>query len=127
MKFYKENGVNPLAGCLPMIPQMIIFFALFYVLRDIAEWKPGPVPKYGLTVPVLESAQKATIFGVHLGDKLLFPHHAGMPLHVSDRDRAHRGGQRHDDVHDRPAELASVVSCRPTWTRTTRWPSPRST
>src|SRR5579875_3141633 len=32
MKFYKENGVNPLAGCLPLIPQMIIFFSLFYVL-----------------------------------------------------------------------------------------------
>src|SRR5216684_1554260 len=28
MKFYKENGVNPLAGCLPMIPQMIVFFAV---------------------------------------------------------------------------------------------------
>ena len=80
MKFYKENGVNPLAGCLPMIPQMIIFFALFYVLREIAEWKPGEVPKYGLTVPVLESAQKATIFGVHLYDKLLFPHTPGMGL-----------------------------------------------
>jgi YidC/Oxa1 family membrane protein insertase len=80
MKFYKENGVNPLAGCLPMIPQMIIFFALFYVLRAIAEWKPGQVPKYGLTVPVLESAQKATIFGVHLYDKLLFPHTPGMGL-----------------------------------------------
>jgi YidC/Oxa1 family membrane protein insertase len=80
MKFYKENGVNPLAGCLPMIPQMIIFFALFYVLRAIAEWKPGQVPKYGLTVPVLESAQKATIFGVHLYDKLLFSHTAGMGL-----------------------------------------------
>ena len=63
-----------------MIPQMIIFFALFYVLRAIAEWKPGQVPKYGLTVPVLESAQKATIFGVHLYDKLLFPHTAGMGL-----------------------------------------------
>jgi len=36
------------------------------------------VPKYGLTVPVLESAQKATIFGVHLYDKLLFPHTPGM-------------------------------------------------
>ena len=60
-----------------MIPQMIIFFALFYVLRAIAEWKPGQVPKYGLTVPVLVSAQKATIFGVHLYDKLLFPHTAG--------------------------------------------------
>jgi YidC/Oxa1 family membrane protein insertase len=80
MKFYKENGVNPLAGCLPMIPQMIIFFSLFYVLREIAEWKPGQVPKYGLTVPVLVSAQKATIFGVHLYDKLLFPHTPGMGL-----------------------------------------------
>jgi YidC/Oxa1 family membrane protein insertase len=79
MKFYKENGVNPLAGCLPMIPQMIIFFSLFYVLREIAEWKPGQVPKYGLTVPVLESAQRATIFGVHLYDKLLF-RPAGMHL-----------------------------------------------
>ncbi len=66
MKFYKENGVNPLAGCLPMIPQMIIFFSLFYVLRAIAEWKPGETPKYGLTMAVMVSAQKATIFGVHL-------------------------------------------------------------
>ena len=74
MKFYKENGVNPLAGCLPMIPQMIVFFSLFYVLRAIADWKPGLAPKYGLTVPILQSAQKATIFGVHLGDKLLFAH-----------------------------------------------------
>ncbi len=83
MKFYKENGVNPLAGCLPMIPQMIIFFALFYVLREIAEWKPGEAPKYGFTVPVLESAQKATIFGVHLYDKLLFPHTPGMGVTAS--------------------------------------------
>jgi YidC/Oxa1 family membrane protein insertase len=78
MKFYKENGVNPLAGCLPMVPQMIIFFSLFYVLRAIAEWKPGQVPKYGMTVSLMQSAQKATIFGVHLGDKLLFPHTPGM-------------------------------------------------
>jgi len=78
MKFYKENGVNPLAGCLPMIPQMIIFFALFYVLRAIAEWKPGVKPSYGMTVSLMESAQKATILGVHLGDKILFPHTPGM-------------------------------------------------
>src|ERR1051326_2418269 len=74
MKYYKENGVNPLAGCLPMIPQLIIFFSLFSVLRAIAEWKPGQAPKYGLTDSILESAQKATIFGVHLGDKLFLPH-----------------------------------------------------
>ena len=82
MKFYKENGVNPLAGCLPMIPQMIVFFSLFYVLRAIADWKQGVKPAYGFTVPILQSAQQATIFGVHLGDKLLFSHHS-VPLHVA--------------------------------------------
>src|SRR5450755_3891446 len=64
MKFYKENGVNPLAGC----PQMIVFFALFSVLRAIAGWKPGTALHYGLTTSVVVSAQHATIFGVHLGD-----------------------------------------------------------
>ena len=78
MKFYKENGVNPLAGCLPMIPQMIIFISLFGVLRAVADWKPGTKPAYGLTENVVESAQKATIFGVHLGDKLLLPHTHGL-------------------------------------------------
>jgi YidC/Oxa1 family membrane protein insertase len=82
MKFYKENGVNPLAGCLPMIPQMIVFFALFSVLRAIADWIPGQVPKYGLTVPVVVSAKSATIFGVHLDDKLLFAH-PSPSLHVA--------------------------------------------
>ena len=80
MKFYKENGVNPLAGCLPMIPQMIVFFALFSVLRAISGWNGKTALPYGLTKPIVESAQKATIFGVHLGDKLLF-RPAGM--HIS--------------------------------------------
>src|SRR5580693_7166960 len=82
MKFYKENGVNPLAGCLPMIPQMIVFFSLFYVLRSIADWKPGTKLSYGLTTSVMESAKQAKIFGVHLGDKLLFSHQA-VPIHVA--------------------------------------------
>jgi YidC/Oxa1 family membrane protein insertase len=33
MKFYKENKVNPLGGCLPLLLQLPIFFALFSVLR----------------------------------------------------------------------------------------------
>ncbi len=78
MRYYKENGVNPLSGCFPIIPQMIVFFSLFYVLRSIAEWKKGVKPAYGMTTQLMESAQKATIFGVHLGDKLLFPHTPGM-------------------------------------------------
>jgi YidC/Oxa1 family membrane protein insertase len=82
MKFYKENGVNPLAGCLPMIPQMIIFFSLFQVLRAVADWKPGTATSYGLTVPVVQSAKNTKIFGVHLADKLLFAH-PSPPIHVA--------------------------------------------
>lgn len=33
MELYKERGVNPAAGCLPLLLQMPIWFALFSVLR----------------------------------------------------------------------------------------------
>ena len=33
-KLYREAGVNPLAGCLPMLVQMPILMAIFYALRD---------------------------------------------------------------------------------------------
>jgi YidC/Oxa1 family membrane protein insertase len=33
MKFYQENKVNPLGSCLPLVAQMPIFIALFYMLR----------------------------------------------------------------------------------------------
>ena len=33
MALYQERGVNPAAGCLPLIAQMPIWFALFRVLR----------------------------------------------------------------------------------------------
>jgi YidC/Oxa1 family membrane protein insertase len=75
MKFYKENGINPLGGCLPLIAQLPLFWALFYNLRAISEWQPGQAPKYGLTVPVVQSALNAHIFGVSLADKFLFPIH----------------------------------------------------
>ena len=73
MKFYKENGINPLGGCLPLAAQLPVFWALFNVLRAIADWQPGQVPKYGLTVPVVQSAKDARIFGASLADKFLFP------------------------------------------------------
>src|ERR1700734_3416154 len=68
MKLYKDNGANPLAGCLPVVAQLPVFFALFGVLRAIAEDQP----KYGLTPAVVASAQHAKIFGVvTVADRLL--------------------------------------------------------
>lgn len=37
MEFYKKNNVNPLAGCLPLLLQMPVFFALFQALRNPSE------------------------------------------------------------------------------------------
>jgi YidC/Oxa1 family membrane protein insertase len=34
MKFYQENKINPLAGCLPLVVQMPIFIALYRVMRE---------------------------------------------------------------------------------------------
>src|ERR1700729_787419 len=34
MKFYKENNVNPLASCLPLVAQLPVFISLFYMLRQ---------------------------------------------------------------------------------------------
>ncbi len=73
MKFYKENGINPLGGCLPLVAQLPVFWALFNVLKAIADWTPGHVPPYGLTVPVVESARQAHVFGVSLADTFLRP------------------------------------------------------
>ncbi len=33
MKFYKENNVNPLSSCLPLVAQFPVFIALFYLLQ----------------------------------------------------------------------------------------------
>jgi YidC/Oxa1 family membrane protein insertase len=34
MKFYKENNVNPLGSCLPMVAQLPVFISLYYMLRQ---------------------------------------------------------------------------------------------
>lgn len=37
MTFYKEHKINPLAGCLPLLLQLPIMFALFRVLLDLGK------------------------------------------------------------------------------------------
>jgi len=59
MKLYRESGVNPLGGCLPMLVQMPIWFALYQALVQLSTegllqegffWIPslaGPVSTWG--------------------------------------------------------------------------------
>jgi YidC/Oxa1 family membrane protein insertase len=67
MKLYQENGANPLAGCLPLVVQLPVFFALFNVLRAVAE---GQI-KYGLTEREVYSAQHAHILWATIADRIV--------------------------------------------------------
>lgn len=42
MRLYKKHGVNPISGCLPMLPQMPLFFALFSVFRSTILLRDAP-------------------------------------------------------------------------------------
>jgi YidC/Oxa1 family membrane protein insertase len=42
MKLYKEKGINPLSGCLPYLPQLPLFFALFSVFRSTILLRQAP-------------------------------------------------------------------------------------
>ncbi len=42
MRIYKENGVNPLSGCIPWLPQLPIFWALFSLLGSAVELRGAP-------------------------------------------------------------------------------------
>jgi len=82
MKLYKERGVNPLGGCLPMLLQMPLLFALFVVFRTTIELRAEPfvwwikdlsapdtifdlpftVPIYGSQVAVLPMLMVVSMF-----------------------------------------------------------------
>jgi YidC/Oxa1 family membrane protein insertase len=80
MKLYQEAGVNPLMGCLPVVAQLPVFFALFSVLKAITEWHPPEAPKYGLTLQMVVTAKHADILGATVADKFLFTDGMHVPL-----------------------------------------------
>ncbi len=59
-KFYSENSFNPLGGCLPVLLQMPIFFALFNVLRNHI---PEGASFYNIINPLSESASEVVASG----------------------------------------------------------------
>ena len=40
MKLYKDNGVNPLAGCLPLLVQMPLLIAVYHAVRGMTSIPP---------------------------------------------------------------------------------------
>jgi len=63
MKLYRESGVNPLGGCLPMVLQFPVFIGLYYALQSSIDLRQAPffgwirdlsAPEQVGTLPVLE-------------------------------------------------------------------------
>jgi len=72
MSLYKKHGVNPVSGCLPILPQMPLFFALFSVFRstillrdapfvwfisDLSRGATGPTDPYIILVVLMVATQ----------------------------------------------------------------------
>jgi len=56
MKFYKENEINPLGSCLPLVAQLPVFISLFYMLRNSLR---------GDICPEVQVAYKASYAAAH--------------------------------------------------------------
>jgi YidC/Oxa1 family membrane protein insertase len=64
MELYRKEKANPLMGCLPMLVQIPVMWALFHVLRHLSPTtKPGEKSLYGWTVSLFDSASHAKLFG----------------------------------------------------------------
>lgn len=79
MRFYQENQINPFSSCLPMLPQLPVFFALYFVLRDFAEGGNdgtdlgfmGLIPDISANVSDLPLWSKVVIALIYGGSQLL--------------------------------------------------------
>ena len=45
MRLYKEHGVNPAAGCLPLLIQLPLIWALYGVLQDVVKYNISAINK----------------------------------------------------------------------------------
>jgi YidC/Oxa1 family membrane protein insertase len=66
-KLYREEGVNPLGGCLPMLMQMPVFFALYRVLANSVQLRGAPFFLWiqDLSKPEILIPFQSPILGLH--------------------------------------------------------------
>jgi YidC/Oxa1 family membrane protein insertase len=71
MRFYRENKVNPLGSCLPMVAQIPVFISLFYMLRQSLRLDICPSLQPRLANGLIDSAHLRPC-GVNHGAGFLF-------------------------------------------------------
>jgi len=72
MKLYREHGVNPAAGCLPVLVQLPIIWGLYGVLNEVVKLNSVKLLEYVNNIVIsplkLTSAWDTSFFGLHLGE-----------------------------------------------------------
>jgi YidC/Oxa1 family membrane protein insertase len=65
MKLYREEGANPLMGCLPILIQAPVMWSLFHVLRYLSRTNRSDATKtlYGWAIDKYDAAANAKLFG----------------------------------------------------------------
>ncbi len=61
---YQREKVNPLAGCLPLIPQMIVFFALYKTLVVTIEMRHAAFPGWIQDMSARDPTNMWNVFGL---------------------------------------------------------------
>ena len=122
LKFYQENKINPLAGCLPLVMQFPIFISLFHVLRGVQ----GNVPKTGPVQPALHRhlRQGLAASGPQVPeapDRPALPRDGPVEVALERARWEHR--LDHPVRHQHPADHRAPVGTRPA----RRWPASRTT
>jgi YidC/Oxa1 family membrane protein insertase len=64
MKLYKDEGVNPLAGCLPILLQIPIFYGLYKVLMVAIEMRHKPFALWIQDLSAPDPAHILNLFGL---------------------------------------------------------------
>lgn len=64
MEMYKEERVNPMSGCLPMLVQIPVFFALYKVLFVTIEMRHAPFFGWIKDLSVLDPTTMFNLFGL---------------------------------------------------------------
>jgi YidC/Oxa1 family membrane protein insertase len=64
MAFYKEHKINPAAGCLPILPQIPIFFSLFKVISVTLELRHAPFVGWLNDLSAADSSSLFNLWGL---------------------------------------------------------------
>ena len=84
MQLYKERGINPASGCLPMVPTMVVLIGLYGALIQLAQCDPA---RDGTPLACDQRFEQQFLWMHHLHKPdLLFtvPDHSDQPIEISD-------------------------------------------